>query len=382
MPRSDWKLATRIFGALLVGAGLFSLGFSASELVRASDVHDGSARPRPIEPSGPFHDDESATIQLFRTAAPSVVFITTVEIGRTQLNMDVHEIPRGAGSGFIWSEQGYIVTNYHVIETALEKRAVLKVTLNDGSTHTAKVVGAAPDQDLAVVKIEPNGFTLSPLPVGTSSNLQVGQKVYAIGNPFGLDQTLTTGVISGLGREIRSVTGRRISSVIQTDAAINPGNSGGPLLDSSGRLIGVNTAIFSPSGTYAGVGFAVPVDTVNRVVPELLRYGRVIRPVLGVQIAPDSITSKLGVKDGLLIVRVQANTGADRAGLVPTRVDARGRVVVGDILMAIDGRPIKSSDDLFELLERRDIGQTVNVTVLRDGIKQKIPVVLSSPDQT
>ena len=224
--------------------------------------------------------------------SPSVVYITTQSVVRDRFTMNVLEIPQGTGSGFIWDQQGHIVTNFHVIREA--NRA--EVMLADKSTFQAELVGVAPDRDLAVLRIDAEPDRLRPIPLGTSSDLEVGQKVFAIGSPFGLDQTLTTGVISGLGRQIESIGGRTIEGVIQTDAAINPGNSGGPLLDSSGRLIGVNTAIFSPSGVYAGVGFAVPADIVNRIVPDLIRYGKVNRPGLGVQLAERSITAQLGVK--------------------------------------------------------------------------------------
>ena len=202
--------------------------------------------------------------------------------------MDVTEIPQGTGSGFVWDQDGHIVTNFHVVQEG--DRA--NVTLNDGSTYPATIVGTTPDKDIAVLKIDAPPQKLLPLPIGQSSNLKVGQKVLAIGNPFGLDQTLTTGVISGLGREIKSVSGRPIHDVIQTDASINPGNSGGPLLDSSGRLIGINTAIYSPSGANAGIGFAVPVDTVNQIVPQLMKFGKITRPGLGISILADQIAQQ------------------------------------------------------------------------------------------
>ena len=266
---------------------------------------------------GDLAADERATIELFREASPSVVFITSLARRRGGL-FRVAEIPRGEGlrasSG---TRTGHVVTNFHVIQGASSAR----VTLADGSTWAASFVGAAPDRDLAVLRIFPTGRTLKPILVGTSKDLLVGQKVFAIGNPFGLDQSLSTGVVSALGRSIESVTGRQIEGVIQTDAAINPGNSGGPLLDSAGRLIGVNTAIASTSGSSAGIGFAVPVDTVNQVVPQLIQHGRVIRPQLGVTLADDAVAARLGV-EGALVLSVSPGTRRGRGG--PSRDDAGG----------------------------------------------------------
>ena len=240
-------------------------------------VYDPDAVPRAITPRGELAQDEQATIDLFRNASPSVVYITPVALLRDRFSLNVFEIPRGTGSGFVWDDEGHVITNFHVIEGA----NTAKVTLADQTTWDARLAGTDPNKDLAILRINAPRDSLRPIEIGTSTGLQVGQKVFAIGNPFGLDQTLTTGVISALGREITVGTGRRIRGVIQTDAAINPGNSGGPLLDSAGRLIGVNTAIYSPSGSSAGIGFAVPVDTVNRIVSQLLRRGRAVRPATG-----------------------------------------------------------------------------------------------------
>ena len=252
---------------------------------------DPDARPRVVTARGDLALDEQATIDLFRSASPSVVYITSIAFRRNLFSLNVYEIPQGTGSGFIWDDQGRIVTNYHVISDANR----IEVTLADRSTWKGVLVGAAPDRDIAVLKISAPSSKLQPITIGDSTDLQVGQKVFAIGNPFGLDQTLTTGIVSALGREITSRTGRTIHDVIQTDAAINPGNSGGPLLDSAGRLIGVNTAIYSPSGASAGVGFAVPISEVNKVVPEIIRKGRVIRPGLGVSLANKTLTRDLGL---------------------------------------------------------------------------------------
>jgi S1-C subfamily serine protease len=235
----------------------------------------------------------------------------------------------------------------------------------------------APDKDIAVLRIDAPGNRLQPIPIGTSKDLQVGQSVFAIGNPFGLDQSLTTGVISALGREIESVTRRPIQGVIQTDAAINPGNSGGPLLDSAGRLIGVNTAIYSPTGASAGIGFAIPVDTVNRIVAELIRYGKVTRPGIGVQIAEEQIADRLGVK-GILVVDVVPGSAAAKAGIRPTRREDSGRVRLGDVITAVDGKKIESPNELFLLLENYKVGDVVNISLLRDGKNVQTKVILEA----
>jgi S1-C subfamily serine protease len=291
-----------------------------------------------------------------------VVNITALGVERDFFTLNLYQIPQGTGSGFVWDTTGNVITNFHVILNA----DAAQVTLSDQSNWRARVVGVAPDKDLAVLKIDAPANKLQPIPIGTSKDLQVGQSVFAIGNPFGLDQTLTTGVISALNREIESVTRRPIQGVIQSDAAINPGNSGGPLLDSAGRLIGVNTAIYSPSGASAGIGFAIPVDTVNRIVPELIRSGKITRPGLGVQIAEEQIAQRLGVK-GVLVVDVASGSAAARAGIQPTRRDAAGRVRLGDVITAVDGKKVESPNDLFLALEKYKVGDTVTVTSLRDG---------------
>jgi S1-C subfamily serine protease len=321
---------------------------------------DPAAPPRPIAPAGDLADDEKATISLFKQSSRSVVHVTTA-VARRDLAFNVMEIEKGTGSGFIWDEQGHIVTNFHVVEGANR----FKVTLADQSSWEAIPVGIAPDKDLAVLKIEAPKELLQPLLVGESKDLEVGQKVFAIGNPFGLDQTLTTGVISGLGRQIRAMTGRVIDGVIQTDAAINPGNSGGPLLDSRGRLIGVNTAIYSPSGTSAGVGFAIPVDTVQRIVPQILRTGVVARPSLGADFFPDSFTERLRVK-GVLVGQVTPGGPGAKAGLLPTRRDEAGDIVWGDLIVEIDGRVVESVEELLTVVESHAVGDSVKLTAIRD----------------
>lgn len=319
-----------------------------------------------------LNDSELSTIHLFENAAPSVCFITTTNLRQDYFSMDVTEIPRGTGSGFVWDNAGHIVTNYHVIQGA--DRA--KVTLANQTSYEATLVGTAPDKDLAVLKIEAPASKLKPLPVGSSHNLKVGQSVFAIGNPFGLDQTLTTGIVSALGREIQSVSGIPIRDAIQTDAAINPGNSGGPLLDSSGKLIGVNTAIYSPSGASAGIGFSIPVSVVRWVVPELIEDGRITRPTLNVELTPTNWVERYGL-DGPLVMRVVPGGAADKAGIRPTQRTRSGDLVLGDIIVGLNGNKIKSYEDLVLEIEKYKPGETIKLELLRDGKPVSIPVTLN-----
>jgi S1-C subfamily serine protease len=335
-------------------------------------LHDPEAVSRPVTARGDLAGDEQNTIDIFRSAAPSVVYITSIAVRRNLFSLNVYEIPQGTGSGFIWDRQGRIVTNFHVISDASR----LEVTLADRSTWKAALVGAAPDRDLAVLQITAPASKLQPIAVGESTNLLVGQKVFAIGNPFGLDQTLTTGVVSALGREITAVTGRTIHDVIQTDAAINPGNSGGPLLDSAGRLIGVNTAIYSPSGASSGIGFAVPVGEVNRVVPQIISKGKVLRPGLGVTLANRSLTRDLGL-EGVLVLKVLPGTSAEQAGLRGTSQVGDG-LVLGDIILALNGRKVTDYDSLRDEVERYEVGATVVLTLLRDDATAEVSVRLEA----
>jgi len=318
--------------------------------------------------------DEENNVAVFRNASPSTVFITSRARRRDPFTLNVFEIPQGSGSGFIWSNDGYVITNAHVVEGA----SSIIVGLSDQSTFDAEVVGVAPDKDLAVLKIDAPPEQLHPLPIGDSDNLQVGRKVLAIGNPFGLDYTLTTGIISALGREIRAPSGRTIRGVIQTDAAINPGNSGGPLLDSSGRLIGVNTAIIGPGGGSAGIGFAVPVNTVRKVVPELIAHGRLLRPVLGVEIVDDRIAANLKV-EGVIVMDVTPNTGAERAGLIGLQRSPDGRVIVGDIIVGVESYKVRNTDDLLNALEQFKPGNVVSVQTIRHNQPRTVQVRLSEP---
>jgi S1-C subfamily serine protease len=295
---------------------------------------------------GELSSDEKSTIALFRQASPAVVNITAIGVQRDFFTLNLYQIPQGTGSGFVWDGNGNVITNFHVIQNA----DAAQVTLADQSNWKARVVGVAPDKDLAVLRIDAPANKLHPIPLGTSKDLQVGQSVFAIGNPFGLDQTLTTGVISALGREIRSVAGRPIIDVIQTDASINPGNSGGPLLDSCGRLIGVNTAIINRTGANVGIGFAVPVNTVRRIVPQIIEKGRVSQAGLGIDIVGDPVARRWGI-EGVGIRAVLADSPAGRAGLRALQVDQRRRLL-GDVIVEIDGQPIRTNDDLFKVLDR------------------------------
>ena len=320
--------------------------------------------------------DERNTIRIFDQAAPSVVFIINKVLRRDIFTLDVSEIPQGSGSGFVWDRDGHIVTNYHVVEGA----NALTVTFFDNSTFDAEIVGVEPSKDLAVVKVGAPRGKLRPIPVGTSRDLLVGQKVLAIGNPFGLDHSLSVGVVSALGREITSLANRKIRDVIQTDAAINPGNSGGPLLDSRGRLIGVNTSIITPSGGNAGVGFAVPADIVKQIVPQLIEHGRVIRPDLGASvITNDSVARRLGIK-GVIIRSVNPGSSAERAGLKGITRNRRGEYLLGDIIVGIKGIEVDNYDGLAYILEQCEIGETVTVEYLREGKRRTARVTLQRID--
>jgi S1-C subfamily serine protease len=335
------------------------------------------AQGRPSAARADLDPEERHTIDLFKSAQRSVAFITTRVEQVDYWTRNVSEVPAGSGSGFVWDDRGHVVTNFHVVQDADSA----KVTIGDAE-YDATIVGFSRDQDLAVLRIQAPADKLVPLRVGTSADLSVGQKVYAIGNPFGLDFTLTTGIVSALGRTIQGVSGATIFDVIQTDAAINPGNSGGPLLDSSGRLIGVNTAIYSPSGASAGIGFAVPVDTVNRIVPELVAHGRVIRPVLGVELddrLSAYVTRRLGV-EGALVRRVVPGGRAAEAGLEGTRVDRRGGVIPGDVVQEIDGKPVKSVGDLLGRLGGYRPGETVTLAVWREGKTRTVRIQLQAPE--
>ncbi len=365
--------ARLVLGVVSVALG-FAGGAAWTSRATLDRAVDASREPRAVETRGPLTAVERDLTQLFEEASPSVVNVTSLALQRDFFRLNVMEIPRGAGSGFVWDRLGHVVTNFHVVRGANG----WEVTLSDQSVWRAELIGTAPEKDLAVLRIDADPNDLVPIRVGSSGDLQVGQTVLAIGNPFGFDQSLTTGIISALGREIESVARVPITDVIQTDAAINPGNSGGPLLDSAGRLIGVNTAIYSPSGSSAGIGFAIPVDTVNWVVPDLIAYGRIRRPTLGVELAPPHINRRLGI-NGVLVMNVVAGSGAADAGVRPTRRDDRGRWTLGDIILAVEGEPVRSSSELGLRVEGRSPGDEVTVTVDRDGRRLDLRVTLGDP---
>lgn len=379
---------------LLIAAGLVGIGFFYGTYVTSSKVEAQSQQTetqvdiptqennvipaansnrRKVTPITQVFNSEQATINLFENAAPSVVYITTSNVRQDYWSRNVTEIPSGSGSGFIWDIEGHVVTNYHVIEKA-DKATV---TLADQSTWEAELVGIEPNKDLAILKIKAPADQLIPIPVGSSHDLKVGQSVFAIGNPFGLDQTLTTGIISALGREINSIGGRPIRGVIQTDAAINPGNSGGPLIDSNGRLIGVNTMIYSPSGASAGIGFSIPVDEVNWVVPDIIEYGEVRRPLLGVNLVSEQQRQRIGL-EGALILDVIQGTPAAQYGLQETSKDRRGNITLGDLIVGINDETVAHNNDLFLALEKYSPGQEITVKYVRDKEPGELQLVLGS----
>lgn len=332
------------------------------------------AAERTVTPRGDLAQDEKATIELFEKSRASVVYITTAQLVRDVWSRNVFSVPRGTGSGFIWDEAGHVVTNFHVIQGA----SAATVKLADGRDYQAALVGVSPAHDIAVLKIGV-GFKRPPaVPVGTSADLRVGQKVFAIGNPFGLDWTLTTGIVSALDRTLAGEPGApAIDHLIQTDAAINPGNSGGPLLDSAGRLIGINTAIYSPSGASAGIGFSVPVDTVMRVVPQLIKNGKYIRPALGIEV-DEQLNARLQAMTGsrgVFVLRVTPGSAAQKAGLAGIEVSPQG-IVPGDRIVNIDGAAIDDVAKLLARLDEKQVGDVVILSVERAGKSREVRVEL------
>lgn len=315
-------------------------------------------------------DDERNTIDVVEATKTSVVFITNIQRVR-DFYFTEQEVTRGSGSGFVWDNQGHIVTNYHVIEDG----DIFNITLPNQEQRQARLIGKEANKDIAVLQILGDLSGIQPLEIGSSENLLVGQKVVAIGNPFGFDHTVTTGIVSALGRNIVGAGGVTIRDMIQTDASINPGNSGGPLLDSKGTLVGMNTMIVSPSGAYSGIGFAVPVDTIKKVVPEIIEYGKVIRPGLGISFLADRYARRLGV-EGVVVLEVTEGSQADRAGIKGIARNRAGRLYIQDVIVAIDDIPLKSYDDYYNALDNFSIGQRVTLTVKRNDKERKIPFTL------
>lgn len=343
------------FAATALGAALIAL---------AAHGQRSPAEPRPVAPRGPLTGQEQAVVKLFEHAAPSVAYITTKAIARRGLF--VAEVAQGAGSGFVWDDKGHVVTNYHVVAEASK----VQVQLDAGRTYDATVVGSAPDYDLAVVKLEQIPPGLRAIALGSSNDLRIGQTVYAIGNPFGMARTLTQGIISALDRQLPTTDVREISGVIQTDAAINPGNSGGPLLDTAGRLIGVASAIRSPSGGSTGVGLAIPVDLVNRIVPQLIANGRAPQPGIGIVPFHPDIVARAGLT-GVVSARVTPGSPAAQAGIKPYD---RGSGNVGDVIVAVNGRPVQSLPAFASELDRVGIGRDAELTLIRDGKERRVKV--------
>jgi 2-alkenal reductase len=326
-----------------------------------------TTEPRPVEARGDLAPIERSTVELFERVSPSVVQVVATP-SRGQARLRGEGAGLASGTGFVWDPAGHVVTNNHVVENA----GSVAVRLASGDVAEAEIVGRAPNYDLAVLRLGRSVRLPAPVVLGTSANLKVGQSAYAIGNPFGLDQSLTTGIISALRRRLPTSGGREVADVIQTDAAINPGNSGGPLLDSAGRLIGVNTAIFSPSGANAGIGFAIPVDVVNRVVPELIRNGRVPTPGIGIVAADEAIAAQLGA-EGVIIAETVPGAPAERAGI--NGVDAvRGEI--GDIIVSANGKPVRHLADLTAELEQTGVGNTIRLGVRRGSrvVTVEVPV--------
>jgi len=335
-------------------------------------THAQQTGPQIAKQASALLEAERNTISVFKNSVDSVVNVSNLQIARRGFfDMDPTEVPAGAGSGFVWDDQGHIVTNYHVIQGG--DRFVINYH-NDSKQYEATVVGAEPRKDIAVLKVQNPPSGKRSLPIGSSNLLQVGQKALAIGNPFGLDHTLTDGIISALERKIQGIGGVKIHGMIQTDCSINPGNSGGPLLDSSGKLVGMNTMIYSASGSSAGVGFAVPVDTIKRIVPDLIRFGKVNRPGLGIALLEDVYKGYFDVKKGLVIKYVDPKSPAGKLGLKGMTRDPRGRYYLGDILLKLDGKEVNTYDDIYNLLENYKIGQEVTITYLREkkNIQTKI----------
>jgi S1-C subfamily serine protease len=315
--------------------------------------------------ASPLLEVEKKTIEIYRTAVPSTVNVSNIRVARNFFHGQV-EVPQGMGSGLVYDSSGHIVTNYHVVESG---SSFVITFYNDAKQYRAKIVGVAPEKDIAVLKLEEKPSKLTPIAFGSSKDLVVGQSSFAIGSPFGLDYTLTTGVISALGRKIDGIGGVKIHDMIQTDAAINMGNSGGPLLDSAGQLIGMNTVIFSTSGSSAGLGFAVPSDTIKRIVPQLIQHGKVIRPGLGIGIVPDNMKLRiLGPKGkGIIVSYIDEKGSAAKAGIRGMTQDQFDRTYLGDIILSINGQEVNSLDDIYQVLEAHRIGDEVKVKYSRDG---------------
>jgi S1-C subfamily serine protease len=344
----------------IVAAVLVALTLSN---IRYSPWTNSTARS--VDQRGPLSDAERANIELFERVSPSVVQVVARSAAANPLDED-EGTGAASGTGFIWDNDGHVVTNNHVVQNGSE----VAVRFASGEVTQAEIIGVAPNYDLAVLRIKKSRQLPPPVALGSSTELKVGQSAFAIGNPFGLDQSLTSGIISALKRRLPTSSGREIANVIQTDTAINPGNSGGPLLDSAGRLIGVNTAILSPSGTSAGIGFAIPVDIVNRVVPDLIKNGRVPTPGIGIVAASEAVATKLGV-EGVIIVRTAPGSPAERAGI--RGVDL-GSGALGDVIVQADGKPVHRLSDLTDQIEQVGAGKSIRISLKRGSQTRDINI--------
>lgn len=375
--KSVYQLSARqiillAFATALVAVGATALLYTAYSLWQsrdASNVTFAEATPAGISDPSAVSDEQNS-IEVYKSISPGVAFIKTTSYTQDFWG-DVQE-GKGNGSGSIIDNQGHILTNFHVVEDAQQ----MTVNFGGDKVYPAKLVGGDPDTDLAVIKIDPPAGGLTVVPLGDSDRLAVGQKVLAIGNPFGLDRTLTTGVISGLQRPIRARNNRPIDAAIQTDASINPGNSGGPLLDKFGKMIGINSQILAPSGGSVGVGFAIPINTAKRVVPQLIQFGEVRRPKLGAVLpSVEELRGrgyKMPVEKGVLIYNTVQGGSTERAGLRGITSDGR----IGDIITSADGQPVGDMDDVYRVLDRKQIGDTVNLEIYREGRTMNVPVKL------
>lgn len=379
---APWSVVLIVVALLILG------GLGAGYLLFHGDrrgTHDPEVKLREVTPRGDRDALEKERIRVFKETSPGVVNVDTLRIQRSGFTSSMQR--QGTGSGFVWDDKGHIVTNFHVVrdtlqitsagEVSIRASATVRITMADRSTWNGRLVGVAPDSDLSVLQIEAPADKLKPLPIGSSSDLDVGQTCYAIGNPFGQSLTFTHGIVSALDREIESATDRPITGVIQTDAPLNPGNSGGPLLDREGRLIGVNTAITSPSGGNVGIGYAIPVDTVNQVVTELIRTGRVAQPSLGISLVRERYTRAAGYEKGVMILEVRQNSPAARAGLRGVRIDPdTDETLVGDVITAINGESINNEADYKRVLSKLKVQQTVKLTILRGKQQREVTVTL------
>jgi S1-C subfamily serine protease len=382
---TPYRFSLRALALLLVVPGLLAAcqpggrnsGLPAEGSAPAADAPASAAADEAVQapPRAALLEDERNTIDIVKRTKNSVVYVTNIQLVRDTFFRTEEAVPRGSGSGFVWDRSGHIVTNAHVIDEG----DIFNVTLPDQQQRRARLVGKEPNKDIAVLKVEGDLAELSPLPVGSSRTLEVGQKVVAIGNPFGFDHTVTTGIVSALGRSIQGFGGLTIRDMIQTDASINPGNSGGPLLNSAGELVGMNTVIISPSGASSGIGFAVPVDTIKKIVPQIITHGKVIRPGLGVSLLSDEYGRRLGV-EGVVLFEVPQGSAAYQAGLRGISRDRSGRLTLGDIIKSIDGIRVRSYDDFYNTLDNYKIGDTVTLTVERDGRERQVRVTLMRID--